>query len=187
MYRRSGLSGVTSLDEIMNENNAPNSKYISSIIKLMNETFINKESVPPIFLFEKEGSINPVKIPNKLLDSDEGKEELAILIQTAVETFKPESFCLITEAWIYKIEDCDNPEEAHQIIQNYKKGIQDPKLVREESITFSYSELNSDNSHSRWLGSMPIHRDSNEIITKFGPVKWVKAEGNKNLVGRFAF
>lgn len=183
--RQTNLTGDTSLDEIMNEDNAPNCDYILRIIFLMNKFLLGKEGVSPIFFCKKDDTVMPIKVPSNLLDNEETKDELVLLIKTAVETFKPESFCLITEAWSYKVKDCADAEEANNIISDYKNGIENPKLVKEECVVFNYTEVNSDNSRSRWLGSMPIHRGLDKKISKFGSVKWIKEEDSKSISGTF--
>lgn len=186
-HRHSNLADNKSIDDLMHEKDAPNCDYILQVIPLMHKFFLGKESVSPIFLFKKDDAIMPVRVPADLLGNEESKEELSLLIKTLVDTYKPESFCLISEAWLYKVNDCENPEEANQIISDYKKGIKNPKLVSEECVVFHYTEINPDNSSSRWMGSMPIHRGADENISKFGTVKWIHSDGNKQILGKFAF
>jgi hypothetical protein len=187
MYRKQAdLSGATNLDNFMNEKDAPDCEYIGVLIELTKNIFINKNGIPPVFLFEKEGQINHVQVPNDLVGSDSGKDELASLIETAIQTFKPESFCFVSEAWIYNVKDLEK-EEAKQAIAEFKKGITNINVVREECVTFAFTQVNSDGSHSRRVGSMPFHRGADDKICKFDSVRWIKEEGEKKLEGRLVF
>lgn len=184
--RQTDLSGTVDLDDLMNDKDAPNCEYMGTLINFTKAHFLNKNGIPPVFLFEKEGQINPVQVPTDLVGSDSGKDELASLIETAIQTFKPESFCFVSEAWIYKVKDLEK-EEAQQAIADFKKGIASPNVVREECVTFAFTQVNSDGSHSRWIGSMPFHRGSDDKICKFDSVRWIKEEGQKKLEGRLVF
>lgn len=187
MYRQqTDLLGATNLDNFMNEKDSPDCEYIGALIEFTKKIFLNKNGIPPVFLFEKEGQINPMQIPTDLVGSDSGKDELASLIETAIQTFKPESFCLVSEAWIYKVKDLEKGE-AQQAIADFKKGSTNLNVVREECVTFAFTQVNSDGSHSRWVGSMPFHRGADDKICKFDSVRWIKEEGEKKLEGRLVF
>lgn len=174
------------LDELMNEKEAPNCEYIGTLIDFTKKTFLNKDGVPSVFLFEKEGQINPIQVPLDLLGSDSGKDDLAKLIESSIQTFKPDSFCLISEAFIYKVKDLEK-EELQQAIADFNKGIASPNVVREECVIFAFTQVNSDGSHLRWVGSMPFHRGADDKIIKFDSVRWIKEEGDKKLEGRLIF
>jgi hypothetical protein len=85
---------------------------------------------------------------------------------------------------MYKIEDFDSKEEAMTAFSDFKKGIPSDKIVRVEGVTFAFTKINSDDSQSRWLGSMPFSRDAADKISSFDAVKWIKADGEKKLEGR---
>lgn len=184
--RQTDLSGDTDLDTLMNEKNAPDCNYIGKVILFTENMFLGKLGIPPAFIFEKEHEIHHIVVPAHLLDSENGKDELADLIATAVALYKPESFCFISEAWIYKVKDLDK-EEAQQSIADFKKGITSPNVVREECITFAFTQVNSDRSHSRWIGSMPFYRGLDDKICKFDTVRWIKEAGSNKLEGRLVF
>lgn len=177
---------ASDFDDLMSEKDAPECVFIHELIVLTRETFLNKKGIPPAFLYEKEHKISAIQVPDELLDSQKGKDELSALIKNSVELIKPESFCLITESWIYKVKDHEK-EEAEQLIADYKNGINNPNVIREECVTFIFTQLNTDASYSHWCGIMPIHRDSDSNINKFDSVRWIKQGTSKQLEGRFVF
>jgi hypothetical protein len=158
---------------------APYMEYITPLIKFTAEMFHSKKGVPPIFIMEKDGDIQPIKVPPSLIDSEEGKEELSLMIANAVATFQPDSHCFVAEAWMYKMEDFDNKEEAMKAYSDFKKGIPCDKIIKVEAVTFTLTKINFDKSQERWMGSMPFSRGSDNSISSFDPVKWIK-EGGSN-------
>ena len=163
---------------------APDMEYIAPLIKFTKEMFHNKKGVPPVFIMEKDGDIQPIKVPSSLIDSEEGKDELSLLITSAVATFQPDSHCFVSEAWVYKMEDFDNQEEAMKAYSDFKKGIPCDKITKVEVVTFVVTKINSDKSQERWIGSMPFSRGSDDSISSFDPVQWIKEEGSNKLEGR---
>lgn len=173
---RSSLNSIT--------DDAPDIEYIRPLIEFTKSNFINKKSVPPIFLYEKDGDVQPVRVPVQLINSEEGKNDLSNLIASAVSSFKPDSYCFISETWVYKLEELDSKEEAMKAVADFKKGIPSDKVTREEVVTFAVTKINSDASLDRWMGNMPINRGSDDSITSFDSVRWIKAAGAKKLEGR---
>jgi len=163
---------------------APDIDYIGTLIKLTADMFHNKNGVPPVFVMEKGGDVQPIKVPSSLLDSEEGKDELSNLISTAVATFQPDSHCFVSEAWMYKMEEFNSQEEAMQALSDFKNGIPCDKITRIEAVTFAVTKINADKSQSRWMGSMSFSRGSDDRISSFDPVKWMKADDSKKLEGR---
>jgi hypothetical protein len=172
-----------SLDSFLDDD-APGEEYLDKLIEFTKGVFLNKKGIPPIFIYEKDGDVQPVKVPPSLIDSEEGKDELSAMISNVVSSFKPDSHCFVCEAWMYKMEDFDSKEEAMTAFADFKKGIPSDKIVRVEGVTFAYTKINSDNEQERWLGSMLFSRDADDRISSFDSVKWIKADGEKKLEGR---
>jgi|688.fasta_scaffold605544_1 hypothetical protein len=165
-------------------NDSPDSAYINDIVELTKSFFINKRGVSPAFLYEKDGEIQLIKVPEHLLDNDKGKDDLSDLMTTAVNTFNPESYCLICEAWAYTMDDFASKEEAVEAFVNFKKGIPSDKITKKEVVTFAFTKVNTDKTLDRWVGNMPIKRDSEDMISGFDDIIWIKDEGDKKLEGR---
>jgi hypothetical protein len=161
-------------------NDPPDSAYINDIVELTKYFFINKRGVPPVFFFEKDGEIQPIKVPEHLLDSDKGKDDLADLMLSAVNTFNPDSHCFICEAWSYAMDNFASKEEAVEAFVNFKKGIPSDKITKKEVVTFAFTKVNTDKTLDRWVGNMPIKRDSEGMIGGFEDIIWIKDEGDKN-------
>ncbi len=162
---------------------APDSEYISLLIDFAKSTFINKKGVPPVFIYEKDGEVQPIKVPAQLLDSKAGRTELSDLIASAVSAFKPDSHCFVSEAWMYKMNDFDTNEEAMKALADFKKGIPTDKVTREEIVSFVFTKINPDQTTELWRGSLPFTRDAEGRISSFDHVKWIKDGDNKKMEG----
>lgn len=168
----------------MLSNDDPESDYINSIVELTKSFFINKRGVAPVFFYEKNGEIKLIKVPLQLLDSEGGKDDLASLLKTAVDTFNPDSHCFISEAWLYELVNCVNKDEAVEAFLNFKKGIPSDKVIKKEVVTFAFTKVNADKTLNRWVGNMPIIRDSEDKIVGFADIIWIKEEEDKKIEGR---
>jgi hypothetical protein len=146
--------------------------------------FLNKTGIPPVFIYEKDGDIQPIKVPSSLIDSEGGKDALSLMISQAVAVFKPNSHCFISEAWMYKMDDFDSKEEAMEAFAAFKKGVPNAKIAKIEGVTLAFTRINSDNSQTRWMGTMPFSRGADDKISSFDSVKWIKSEVETTLEGR---
>lgn len=164
---------------------APDADYITSIVKYIQTNFLNKVGIPPAFVYCKDTEIKFVQVPEDLLSSEKGKDELAFLMSSAVKAFEPESHCFISESWIYKMQDYENQEEAFKALNAFKAGSKTTGIEREEVVTFNFNKINPDKSVDRWLGTMSFQRDESDMISKFNPIKWLKNGADKKLEGRF--
>jgi hypothetical protein len=163
---------------------APDSEYISMLIEFTKSSFINKTGVPPVFIYEKDGDVQPIKVPTQLVDSEEGKNDLANMIASAVSTFKPDSHCFVSEAWAYKMDNFDTKEEAMKAFADFKNGISSDKITREEVVTFAFTKINPDQTTERWMGNLPFTRDAEDRISGFDHVRWIKSDESKKMEGR---
>jgi hypothetical protein len=75
-------------------------------------------------------------------------------------------------------------EEAVEAFVNFKKGIPSDKITKKEVVTFAFTKVNADKTLERWVGNMPIKRDSEDMIVGFDDIIWIKDEGDKKLEGR---
>lgn len=164
---------------------APDVEFLPPLIDLTRKSFLNKHGIPPVFLMEKNGDIQPIMVPSNLVNSEAGKDDLANLMEAAVNSFKPDSHCFISEAWMYKMADFDNKEDALKALEDFKSGIPCDNIQKIEGLVFSFTKINSDSSTEKWVGTMPFHRDSADKISSFEPMKWIKQEGEHTFEGRF--
>jgi hypothetical protein len=173
-----------SLSSIPFDDAAPEEAYLAKLVEYTRMIFLNKKGIPPVFIYEKNGDIHTIKVPSSLIDDEEGKDALALMIGQAVETFKPNSHCFVSESWMYKMDDFDTKEEAMAAFVAFKKGVPNTKIAKIEVVTLAFTRINPDNSQTRWMGTMPFSRDADDKISSFEPMKWIKSEGEAKLTGR---
>lgn len=173
-----------SLDSIASDA-APDVDYIKAIVKYIETHFLNKVGIPPAFFYCKDDEMKLIKVPTEFLNSDNGKDELSYLMEAAVKSFEPDSHCFISESWVYKMQNFENQEEAFKALDAFKAGDTTTGIERAEVVTLSFSQINPDKSVEHWLGTMSFERGTDDMISKFNPIGWIKADGDKKLAGRF--
>jgi len=171
----------------MESDNAPDADYINALVKHTKSFFINKSGIPPVFIYHKDNDIKLIQVPVELLESSEGKDEMSELIGGVVATISPDSYCFVSESWIYKMQNFESTEAAMQAVADFKKGIPSDNIKREETVTFAFTQLNPDKSADRWLGTLPFFRDVSDKISSFGSILWVKEDSDKKFEGRLVF
>lgn len=153
----------------------PNIEFINLLIEFMKSSFINKPGIPPVFIYEKNGHVQHITVPISLLGSD-NKKDLDDLIGSAVSAFKPDSYCFVSEAWLYRVNNISNAEEAAALLADFKKGKKSDDVVCVEGVMLSVSKVNSDGSTERWIGTVPLSYGTDGNIIGFDSVKWIKEE-----------
>jgi len=161
---------------------APGAPYLSFIIEFAKVVFMNKDTIAPVFIYEKDGNLQHVNIPAYLLELG-NEEDLYDLIGSAVTAFQPDSYCFVAEAWAFKMDNCTNTEEAVKALSYFKKGIPVTGVTREEIVSLTFTKVNTDKSVERWLGAVPFSRDVDGAINSFGSVRWTKETANIKFQG----
>jgi hypothetical protein len=161
--------------------NTPESAYVNNIISFIQEEFKNKTSVAPLFLYEKEGCVQPIAIPNSVLHDN--KDELRNMINAVVTAFQPESHCVVVEAWAYKMPNSGSTEQALKALKDFKAGIPNTGVLREEVVSLLFAKIKAGQSVERWVGNAAISRDADNKISHIAPVRWVKEQQETKFIG----
>lgn len=160
----------------------PEAQYLSLIIEFTKVVFMHKHTIVPVFIYEKDGNLQHVNIPASLMEPG-SKEDLYGLIGSAVQAFQPDSYCFVAEAWAYKMDNFTNAEATAKALSDFKKGMPDTGITREEVVSLTFTKVNADKSVERWTGTVPFSRDDDDAINSFGSERWIKETASMKFKG----